>query len=863
MAGQTVVVSVLADTARFSKAMKSLAKETGMDKVGEAFKSAGKDAADFLGNVVKVTAGVAAATAGLALKGGLDRLLNIEDAKAALSALGNSQATVAKIMDSALASVKGTSFGLGDAANVAATAVAAGIKPGNDLTRTLKLTANTAALAKTGLGEMGSILNKVWANGRVSTEELNQLADRGIPIFTKLAEHYGVTGAALRKMVENGQVDAATFESVLEGTVGPAADALGKTTRGSLANVQAALSRLGAGFLTDTFPLFAQGFQGMITWLDGLTPAVAAAGTAFGSWVTGTMLPAVKSLGDWISTKLWPALKGLWDLLSGAFGTALKTVADAFARAGVSAKDLGAGIGDKIVSALTTAGPILAGIVTGLGSFVGWIVDSREPLGAIASAVGAVVVAMQAYSTVMNIVKAVQIAVNIVMAANPIGLIVLAVVGLVAAFVYLWNTNEGFRNFFINAWNAIKTAAEAVGTWFTGTLVPWFQAVWAGIQAGLAAIGAFFTTVWTGITTAVNVAVAFIQAAIAAFLAPLQAVWAAFWGVFGGLITAVWGAIVAAVQFAITLVQVIVYQVFTAIQTTVTTVWDAISLVISTVWNAIVAAVTWAVTSVQTTISTVWDAISTATSVVWGVISGAVSAAWTTVTGAVSGAVESIKTWISDAWDRVKQVTTDAWGKIPTSIQDKITEAVGFVAQLPQKALDALGDIGGKLKRAGEKLIQGFIDGLTGMFGDVKTTLNDLTAKLTSWKGPASRDATLLKGSGQLVIEGFITGLESRYGAVKDSLRGLTSDIANTPMTSLSATVDTATLPRSTAGGYGTTGTGNGPASVALDDASLNALASTLVAGIVAALWPAAQAAQILADFTTNGPTRVAKGLTY
>jgi hypothetical protein len=64
----------------------------------------------------------------------------------------------------------------------------------------------------------------------------------------------------------------------------------------------------------------------------------------------------------------------------------------------------------------------------------------------------------------------------------------------------------------------------------------------------------------------------------------------------------------------------------------------------------------------------------------------------------------------------------------------------------------------------------------------VKTILGDLTSKLTSWKGPAEPDATLLKSSGQLVIEGFITGPESRYGAVKESLRGLAQDIASTRM---------------------------------------------------------------------------------
>lgn len=55
---------------------------------------------------------------------------------------------------------------------------------------------------------------------------------------------------------------------------------------------------------------------------------------------------------------------------------------------------------------------------------------------------------------------------NAIMAANPIGLIITAIAALVAAFIYLWNNCEGFRQFWIDLWEGIKAVFNAVVDWF-------------------------------------------------------------------------------------------------------------------------------------------------------------------------------------------------------------------------------------------------------------------------------------------------------------------------------------------------------------------------------------------------------------
>lgn len=200
--------------------------------------------------------------------GGISRYLNIEDAQAKLKGLGHDAKSVSKIMESALDSVKGTAYGLDAAATIAASAVAAGVESGKELTDYLGLTADAATIAGTSLSEMGSIFNKVQTGQRAYTQELNQLADRGIPIYQWLQEELGLSQEALKEMVSAGELDSATYFKVIEKNIGGAALESGKTTRGAWENAKAAMSRVGAAIVKDIMPKVRKGFLDLTAFFD-------------------------------------------------------------------------------------------------------------------------------------------------------------------------------------------------------------------------------------------------------------------------------------------------------------------------------------------------------------------------------------------------------------------------------------------------------------------------------------------------------------------------------------------------------------------------------------------------------------------
>lgn len=342
-----------------------------LGQVGGRFKSAG-------GKLMGVAKGLAI-TGGAAIAGavttslamGFKRLTAIEDAEASLRGLGHSAAETKQIMDNALASVKGTAFGLDEAATVAASAVAAGIQPGKELEATLKLVGDAATIAKVPMADMGMVFNKVASAGKLSGENINQLNERGVPILQMLGKTLGKTSDEVRDMVSRGQVDFPMFAKAMEEGLGGAALDSGNTTMGTLRNVKAAMSRFGASLLQGIFPIFKDVFGGAITLLDNLTAKVGPFAERAGEALSGLLKS--DELGGFLSD----VGSALGDVFS-AVGDALKWLGDALAEDGVV--DLLQTLWDNIKMLAGELGKTLAVLGKAFADMVSAIAPLLEPL---------------------------------------------------------------------------------------------------------------------------------------------------------------------------------------------------------------------------------------------------------------------------------------------------------------------------------------------------------------------------------------------------------------------------------------------------------------------------------------------------
>lgn len=126
----------------------------------------------------------------------------------------------------------------------------------------------------------------------------------------------------------------------------------------------------------------------------------------------------------------------------------------------------------------STATAVLAG---GVGVLTGALMLAANWSTILAIREGIAGMATAVHSGITKAAAAAQWLMNAALSANPIGLIIIAIAALVAGILWLWNNNEGFRNFVIAAWDAIKKAFVAVVDWVVNVMVPWLKQAFENI----------------------------------------------------------------------------------------------------------------------------------------------------------------------------------------------------------------------------------------------------------------------------------------------------------------------------------------------------------------------------------------------
>ena len=232
------------------------------------------------------------------------------------------------------------------------------------------------------------------------------------------------------------------------------------------------LTPLGAWVMNEIVPIFLSILANAISILNGV-------------------IEKVKPTVDWLFENF---LKPIAKWTGGVIVTVLKAIGDALN--------------------LIAGNEYAVDVITALGVAIGT-----------AFAVSKIVSFIKNLNIAKNVVTAftaVQKALNLVLNANPFGVIIAAITAVVTAITWLWNNCEWFRDGWTTVWNGICSVAEtvwnAISGFFTSawdgicavwnTVVEFFQGIWNGICGAFSAVGTWFsdafTNAWNGVKNAWN-----------------------------------------------------------------------------------------------------------------------------------------------------------------------------------------------------------------------------------------------------------------------------------------------------------------------------------------------------------------------
>ena len=179
---------------------------------------------------------------------------------------------------------------------------------------------------------------------------------------------------------------------------------------------------------------------------------------------------------------------------------AQEKLTDAMAELGRIGEPILTAIKDKVADMALAAIPHIENFVKKVKDLKKWIKDNENTIDAwVAVIIGATVsigtfllilkwsAIMSAASKAITAVRNAILLFNAALLANPIALVVALIAGLVAAFVYLWNNNEGFRKFWIDLWAKIKSAC--------GTAVDWIKSKFSAFKDMLSGVRDTFSNI--------------------------------------------------------------------------------------------------------------------------------------------------------------------------------------------------------------------------------------------------------------------------------------------------------------------------------------------------------------------------------
>jgi phage-related protein len=335
-------------------------------------------------------------------------------------------------------------------------------------------------------------------------------------------------------------------------------------------------------------------------------------------------------------------------------------------------------------------------------------------------------------------------------------------------------TNIG--NFISTTWNNIVTGVQN----FVNTVVTNWTNFWNTVFTTAQQI---LSNVWNFITTTVNN----IATSINNFISGVVNAWNKFWGDVFKSVNDAWNNIFGQVKTGTSNVQNNVQGFINSVVTAWNNFWNSVFQTVSNIWSNIQNFINGAINNVRNFISSGISAISSTWNSIWSSISSFASSIWNNIVSFVSNGINnarnivssvmnSIWSTMSSIWNSIWSTVSGAWNNISNAVSQGVNNVMAWIGQLPGRIASALGGLASQLFNAGVQMMQGMVNGIAAMAGNlVSAAQNVVGGAIDGAKrllGIASPSKVFMK-IGQQTGEGMVIGVESMGNKVAAAIGSL------------------------------------------------------------------------------------------
>ena len=374
----------------------------------------------------------------------------------------------------------------------------------------------------------------------------------------------------------------------------------------------------------------------------------------------------------------------------------------------------------------------------------------------------------------------------------PVLAVVAVIAVLVAAFVHLWRTNEGFRDAIIGTWTRIKDTISgfcqgivdrlnALGFQFTD-IVDVLKTVWDGFCQILAPI---FEGVFNHIANILSTVTGVITGILDVFIGIFTGNWSQAWTGVKEIFSSIWNGISSFFSNILNVIKGVADVVLGWFGTSWNEIWTNIKTFFEGIWNGIVSFFTgiWETIKniVQTGIMLIGSILEAAVDIItlpfrfiWENCKEIIIAVWDAIKSKVTTVINAVASVISTVMNAIKTVFTTVWNAIKTVVTTVVNAIKSVVTTVFNAIKSTATTVWNAVKTAVTTPVNAIKSTVTSVFNSVKSTVtsifNGIKSTATSvWNGIKSAITTPIEAA-KNKVKGVVDAIKGFFSGMKISL---------------------------------------------------------------------------------------------